>query len=61
MGHYEIRKSKKQTEQPWYFVLVAANHEIVATSEMYASKQGALRGINSVRNNASSEDVRDES
>ncbi|WP_147195428.1 YegP family protein [Pantoea sp. MBD-2R] len=59
MGHYEIRKSTKLTDQPWYFVLVASNHEIIATSEMYASKQGAENGIKSVRSNAPSQDVRD--
>ena len=61
MGHYEVRKSDKQTDQPWYFVLVANNHEIIATSEMYASKQGALNGMKSVRANAPSEEVRDRS
>lgn len=61
MGHYEVRKSHKQTEQPWYFVLVANNHEIIFTSEMYASKQGALKGIKSVQTNASSQEIRDKS
>lgn len=59
MGYYEIRKSTRHTEQPWYFVLIASHHEIIATSEMYASKQGAQNGIKSVRTNAHSEDVRD--
>ena len=59
MGYYELRKSHKQTQQPWYFVLIASNHEVIAVSEMYASKQSALNGIKSVRANASSEDVRD--
>ncbi|WP_034949594.1 YegP family protein [Erwinia oleae] len=52
MGYYELRKSNKDTSQPWYFVLIAGNHEVIATSEMYASKQGAQRGIESVRQNA---------
>ncbi|UQY44953.1 YegP family protein [Erwinia sp. PK3-005] len=61
MGYYEIRKSSKDTPQPWYFVLRAANHEIIAVSEMYASKQGAENGIASVRVNAPSTTVYDRS
>ena len=58
MGYYEILKSDKDTPQPWYFVLRAANHQIIATSEMYASKQNAEKGIASVRVNAVSELVK---
>ena len=61
MGYYEILNSSKDTIQPWYFVLRAANHEIIAVSEMYASKQGAERGIASVRANAPTETVHDRS
>lgn len=61
MGYYEIRKSDKETPQPWYFVLRASNHEIIAVSEMYASKQGALNGIASVRQNAPTDTVYDRS
>ena len=42
-----------------YFVLLAANHEIVATSEMYSSAQAMEKGIASMRLNASSAEVRD--
>ncbi|HCT7003890.1 TPA: YegP family protein, partial [Morganella morganii] len=45
--------------QPYYFVLKAGNHEIIATSEMYASKQGAMNGIASVQKNGPSEVIKD--
>ena len=61
MGYYEIRKSEKTTPQSWYFVLRADNHEIIAMSEMYASKQGAEKGIAAVRANAPSTTVLDRS
>lgn len=60
MGHYVIKKSAKQTEQPYYFTLVASNGETIATSEMYASKQGAKKGIESVQKNGPTTDIRDE-
>ena len=44
---FEICKTKDGTE--FYFVLRAANHEIVATSEMYKSKQGCKKGIKAVK------------
>lgn len=59
MGYFEIKKSDKNTSQPYYFVLKAANHEVIAKSEMYRSKQNALNGIESVQKNGSSTDVRD--
>ena len=59
MGYYIIHKSDKQTPQPYYFVLYATNSEAIAISEMYATKQGAQNGINSVRANAATFDVRD--
>lgn len=60
MGHYEIKKSDKSTNQPYYFVLKAGNGEVIATSEMYSSKQEARNGINSVQKNAQTSDVRDQ-
>jgi uncharacterized protein YegP (UPF0339 family) len=59
MGYYVIHKSKKTTNQPFYFVLHASNGEAIATSEMYASKDGAKNGIKSVQSNGSTTDVRD--
>ncbi|GLR08768.1 DUF1508 domain-containing protein [Mixta theicola] len=52
MEYYEIRKSSKETLLPWYFVLRADNHEIIAVSERYASKQGAENRLASVHANA---------
>ena len=46
---FQIRVSK---DGQFYFVLKAANGEIIATSEMYESKQSCLKGIASVRANA---------
>lgn len=57
--YYELKKSTKDVAQPYYFVLKAANHEIIATSEMYASKQSALKGIASVQTNGPSETIKD--
>lgn len=39
------------------FNLKAGNGEVIATSQGYASKSGALNGIESVRNNAASAEV----
>lgn len=59
MGYYVIHKSKKGTSQPYHFVLHASNGEPIATSEMYATKDGAKNGIKSVQTNAPSTDIRD--
>ena len=36
----------------WYFNLCATNGRVIATSQMYKSKQACLKGLNSVRRNA---------
>jgi len=36
----------------YHFSLVAANGEVIATSESYQSKASALKGVESVRRNA---------
>ncbi|HBB9588520.1 TPA: YegP family protein [Escherichia coli] len=59
MGYYEIHKSDKNISHPYYFVLKASNHQVIATSEMYSSKQAAENGIASVQANGSTSDVRD--
>ena len=46
---FERRTSK--SDQP-YFVLKAANHEIIGVSEMYSSKSAMEHGIRSVQKNA---------
>ena len=44
MGTFEIRKSK---DNQYYFILIAANNQIIATSETYTSKQNCKKGIRS--------------
>jgi uncharacterized protein YegP (UPF0339 family) len=43
---------KKGSGGKYHFNLVAANGQVVATSETYERKQSALNGIESVKNNA---------
>jgi uncharacterized protein YegP (UPF0339 family) len=45
MGYYVIKKSEKSVSQPWYFLLKADNHETIATSEMYSSKEAAKKEL----------------
>jgi len=49
MGTFELKKSENGK---FHFNLKAGNGQIVATSQMYASKESALNGIDSVRKNA---------
>ncbi|PQK80214.1 hypothetical protein CG428_02320 [Pantoea ananatis] len=44
----------------YYFVLKADNHETIATSEMYSSKEACQNGIASVQRNGPTTDIRDE-
>jgi uncharacterized protein YegP (UPF0339 family) len=60
MGYYVIKKSEKNVSQPFYFLLKAANHETIATSEMYSTKEACKKGIASVQKNGPSTDIRDE-
>ena len=53
-GKYELYKS---SNGEYYFRLKAGNGEVIATSEGYPSKAGALGGIDSVKRNADSEVV----
>ena len=48
-GKFEIKKS---SDDQFFFNLKAGNGEIILTSEMYAAKSGAERGIESTRKNA---------
>lgn len=56
-GHYERRTSAKGQA---YFVLVAANKEVIGRSEMYSSKSAMERGIASVKRNGRKAPIRDE-
>jgi uncharacterized protein len=51
---------KKSDSGEYRFVLKAGNGEIIATSESYKSKASAQNGIESVRENAQSTTVEDE-
>ncbi len=45
-SRYQVRETR---DGAWYFVLVAANHEIIGMSGYYVSQANAVRGINTVR------------
>ena len=49
MGKYVITTTPKGK---YHFNLVASNSEVILTSQLYASRRGALKGIASVTKNA---------
>lgn len=49
MGTFELKQSENGK---FHFNLKAGNGQVIATSQMYASKDAALNGIESVRKNA---------
>jgi uncharacterized protein YegP (UPF0339 family) len=51
---------KKTSDGQFRFNLKAGNGEIIATSESYRSKESALNGIQSVKDNAAGATVDDE-
>ena len=51
---------KKSSNGKFRFNLLATNGQVVATSELYESKQAAQRGIASVRKIAASADLDDQ-
>jgi uncharacterized protein len=51
---------KKGTTGKFHFNLVAGNGQVIATSEVYESKESALKGIESVKANAPGADVDDQ-
>jgi len=53
-GKFELYKDKKGE---YRFRLVASNGQTIATSEGYSSKDGALKGIESVKKNAPGADI----
>jgi uncharacterized protein len=55
-GKFVLKKSGDQ----FMFNLKAANGEIIATSERYTTKAGALNGIESVKTNAPGAPTEDE-
>jgi len=50
-GYFLLTKSGNQFK----FALKAGNHETILSSELYASKSGALNGIASVKTNSSTD------
>ena len=56
-AYYEL---KKTSDGQYMFNLHAPNHEVIATSERYTTKRAAEDGIDSVRRNASTSTVKDE-
>jgi uncharacterized protein len=51
-GYFELHKS---TDEKFVFNLKAANNEIILTGQTYTTKQHALDGIQSVRDNSAKE------
>ena len=51
---------KKGSTGKFRFNLVASNGEVIATSEAYSSKASAMKGIESVRKNAPTAEVDDQ-
>lgn len=51
LSRYEI---KRASDESYYFVLIANNNEVIAKSQMYKSKQSAIKGITSVKKHADS-------
>ncbi|WP_277673682.1 YegP family protein [Piscibacillus halophilus] len=49
--YFEITKS---ANDQYYFVIKANNHEVVATSETYVTKQSAKKTIDSIKNGINS-------
>ena len=53
---FEIKKS---ANDQFYFVLIAPNNEVIAKSEMYATKDACKNGIESVKRYTSTASVED--
>lgn len=47
--NYAPRYEVKRTGDQWFFHVIASNGEIIAHSEAYRRKAGALRGIRAVK------------
>ena len=53
---FEIKKSD---DGQFYFTLKVVNNEIIATSEMYTTKENCQNGIDSVKTNAPNAEIVD--
>ena len=56
MGKFVI----KESNAGFHFVLKAANGEVIATSQVYSSKESCKKGIESVKKNAPEAEVVEE-
>lgn len=56
MGKFVIRES----DAGFHFVLKAANGEIIATSQVYTTKESCKKGIESVKKNAPEAEIVEE-
>lgn len=56
-GKFELYKDKSDQ---YRFRLKAGNGEVIAVGEAYASKSGALNGIDSIRRNAVDAEIDDQ-
>ncbi|MFM4703237.1 YegP family protein [Aeromonas bivalvium] len=55
-GQYEL---KEATNGKYHFNLKAKNHQVIGSSQMYASQASAQNGIASVQSNGPSETIKD--
>ena len=56
MGKFMVKKG----ENGYFFNLVADNHEVIAASQLYSTREACLKGVNSVSDNASDAKVEDQ-
>ena len=60
MIYFQINKNRNNFSQPyWWVIKSAGNHQVLATSEMYARKQSAMDAISLVRTSSSLAEVYD--
>ena len=54
-----VIKKNNDYYQPYYWEIKSSNGEILAHSEMYASRAGCINSINAVKEGAASAEVKD--
>ncbi len=57
-GKFVLKKNRRSGQ--FHFNLLARNGRVIATSERYQSKQAALNGIESIKNNAAGAAIDDQ-
>ena len=55
-GQYDL---KEATNGQYHFTLKARNHQVIGSSQMYASKASAQNGIQSVQTNGPTQTIKD--